>query len=112
MRLSENYYIQFNCAMQNLSFKDFLEISLGIIAIISIIFRCAHLEQEIYRAIEQVKDDGTAKFNSLYNELAVHKAQCETRSQIEEYSLKHVYTKLKFIERKVSLLGGDDEDSN
>ncbi|MBD2771603.1 hypothetical protein [Iningainema tapete] len=65
--------------------KDYLEIILGVLALIGIVYRVAKLESEMYEAIDGVGDALTERINLTLNEFRIHVAVYRERKEQVDY---------------------------
>jgi len=67
--------------------KDYIDIAVGLTALIAIIYRVFQIEAAIYNAIEDLKESVNNRINALEHSFAVHVAIYAERKEQVDYFL-------------------------
>jgi hypothetical protein len=83
---------------------EYLQLFLGVITLIGIVYQLAKIEHKIYLAIDKNRDDLWERCTLIENKLALHVVECDTRARTDRYSIKYTFTKLQNLEEKMDLI--------
>ena len=89
---------------------EYLQLFLGVITLIGIVYQLAKIEHKIYLAIDKNRDDLWERCTGIENKLALHVVECDTRARTDRYSIKYTFTKLQNLEEKIDLILGKSEE--
>lgn len=65
--------------------KEYIQIILGILALIGIVYRVARLQSEVYEAIDDLGDALSEQINLIINEFRIHVAVYKERKEQVDY---------------------------
>ncbi|AKG21267.1 hypothetical protein [Calothrix sp. 336/3] len=91
---------------------EYLQLFLGVVTFIGIVYQFAKIEHKIYLAIDKNRDDLWERCTVIENKLALHIVECDTRAKTDKYSIKYLVVRLQNLEEKVDLMLGESNNAN